>query len=102
MDKLKPNNNKWPMENISEENIKILSDIAIKVIGELSDENKKIISEMPDIKIGDMHFSLGLYIRNKHIYGNKSMKGLYEAGYEPDNISTIIMYLIWAKLHNMA
>ncbi|MCD7839098.1 MAG: hypothetical protein LUG46_00570 [Erysipelotrichaceae bacterium] len=41
--------------------------IAREVIFDLSDENKDIMLEEPEY--WKYHFSLGLYIRNKYIYG---------------------------------
>jgi len=72
-----------------------------RLMAVLDNEHKQAISMMQEEDLIDLHFSLGIEIRNAfglHDQDNPLLKSL---GYfvHPDDVSMVIINALWKKLH---
>ncbi len=73
------------------------------IVSELSTEEKEDIVNLPEEHLIDLHFGLGLYIRNKWLWNNAAPELIaYMKSHgitHEDNMSGVISYLVWTKLY---
>jgi hypothetical protein len=83
---------------------KTVDDAVDRLIDELPLKYKSLISKMSEDDLGDLHFSLGLHIRNRYLYP-ENRKLLESCRYmakdkflQRDQASTVIVERLWKKL----
>jgi len=93
---------------------KTMSEAVAIILEKLPNKNKDEISKSDkDTLISDAHFGMGMWIRNNLIHQNENKidlfadfqkgcrEGKWEGMAEPDNVSGVIVGLVWEKLHKL-
>jgi hypothetical protein len=67
----------------------------------LDNEHKQFIATMPESDLINLHFSLGIKIRNAFGLHNQDSPLLKSLGYfvHPDDVSMVIINALWKKLN---